>query len=99
MSTPFQRLAAAIHDHIEATPAGSLVPSALPLDGQFFVIHYWLDNRNRTPGRCKTDHQLQAGDVIYTAQGRATVRSCRLEQSTPDHMRLPAWARPQGEQQ
>lgn len=47
-----------------------------------YVVHYWLDNVTRTPGRCRTDHPLKAGDIMYTQHGRATVRSCRPDQST-----------------
>lgn len=41
-----------------------------------FVVHYWLDDKYRTHGKCTTDHRLDPGDVMYTQYGRATVRSC-----------------------
>jgi hypothetical protein len=46
-----------------------------------YVIHYRLDDKRQTPGRCKADYALTPGDLIYAKEGRAIVRSCRLEQS------------------
>jgi len=42
-----------------------------------YVVHYRLDDLKGTPGQCRTDHKLEKGDVLYTRDGRATVRSCR----------------------
>lgn len=47
-----------------------------------YVVHYRLDDVRGTPGRCKTDHALVSGDVIYAGQGRAIVRSCREDRAT-----------------
>jgi hypothetical protein len=46
-----------------------------------YTVHYWLDDGKGkrgqgTPGRCQTDHAVEKGSLIYTAQGRAIVRSC-----------------------
>ena len=43
-----------------------------------YQVHYWHDDRNETPGKCRTDHPVKPGDTIYTQHGRAIVRSCRL---------------------
>lgn len=43
---------------------------------QLYLVHFWLDDRLQTPGRCWTDHPYQRGDLIYAGAGRAVVRSC-----------------------
>jgi hypothetical protein len=52
----------------------------------YYVVHYWDDNGK--PGKCKTDHPLKKDELFYAGNGRATVRGCRLEQSSP--MPIPA---------
>jgi hypothetical protein len=41
-----------------------------------YLVHYRLDDVKGTPGTCRTDYKLEKGEVLYTRDGRATVRSC-----------------------
>lgn len=41
-----------------------------------YIVHYRLDDRAGTPGRCRTDYHLDKGETFYAGPGRAVVRSC-----------------------
>lgn len=48
-----------------------------------YVVHYEIDNRARTPGRCRTDHPLERGDFIDVRDQRAVVVSCHAVTEAP----------------
>lgn len=52
-----------------------------------YVLHYRLEDRAQTPGRCRTDHYVARGEVFYAAEGRAIVRSCIAQRAVDDTYR------------
>lgn len=48
-----------------------------------YVVHYRLDNVARTPGHCRTDHELERGDFIDVRDERAVVVSCHEVTEVP----------------